>query len=535
VIEWDPAVSRDIPREADVVVVGAGAAGCVVAARLSADPDTSVVLIETGHHHDSESHRIPGRASELLNGDSSFANLTPPQTSIGGRQVNLTSGRGLGGGSAINAMAWMHGHPDDYDGWARQGAVGWDSRVMTAHIRATENHEFGSSSFHGSGGPLAVSTPRDLHPLAQDFVAACREHGIPASADLNGENRLGVGVVQSNIRNGERHDVVEAYLQDAHSRPNLTILPRTLVTRLVLDGNRVVGVRFAGDSSGEITARRTTVLCAGALRTPQLLMLSGIGPADHLRTHGIAVRANLAGVGGGLQDHPLVFLPVPRSDLMPEGAFFTRPADTYEELRRGPLASFGSVMAHWTSDPELTTPDLQLSIAFTGSDAGRPTLPNPVVLCGVALYTPESRGTVRLRSSDPTSPPLVDPRYLAAPRDRDRLRTGLKIMGDVLDRPIASRWIHPSPFLTHRDDAALDDVIDQLVGPYWHPVGTARMGTDPASVVAPDLTVHDIDGLHVADASIFPTITRGNTHAPTIAIAERAAQIIRDTLDQPAG
>jgi len=531
-------VEDQLPAVVDYLVVGAGAAGCVVAARLSEDPDTTVLLLEGGDRLDPRTVTVPGRFRELEVVPSVYEDLTPPQGGLSGRQVALHTGRGLGGGSSVNAMGWFQGLPTDYDGWRDDGAPGWGWNDLAPYLRLSEDHELGASRWHGAGGPMTVSGPRHLHPLAVAFVAAAQRRGLPVTDDLNGAQREGVGLAASNIRDGRRWSVVDGYLDPAGERANLLVATATPAARVVLDGTRAVGVLTAGPDSREVRARVGVILCAGAIRTPHLLMVSGIGPGAHLREHGVGVVSDVPGVGGNLHDHPMVPTVWPLTDpaaLRARSALDA--ATTYRLLRRGPLSTVGQAVAVLRSTPAAAGPDLQLAMAVTGLDAGGPPADLEAMVCLVALLAPASRGTVRLSGADPDDAPVVDPSYLSDPEDRDRLRHGVRQLCALYATPPLADLVGPAPLGlgTDPDDQEVEAFITAQATSYWHPVGTARLGTGPLGVLDPaTMGVRGTTNLYAADASSIPTITRGNTQAPVIAIAERASHLITHSTSAPA-
>ena len=521
-------------EEFDHVVIGGGTAGCVLASRLSEDPDDRVVLLEAGEALEGQRFSAPAAAVGLQSPDSPWfwGDLSTPQDALAGRRVPVLSGRALGGGSAVNGMQWFRGHPLDYDGWEAQGAAGWGWASVAPVLRGLEHSDRGSDEHHGTGGPMVISGVRDLHPVSHALVTAGAERGLAVNPDLNGAELDGIGTVQANIRDGARFSVVDGYLGPAAHRPNLTVRTSTPVASLVTEGGRVTGVRLAGGGA-ELRARRGVVLAAGALRSPQLLMCSGIGPAGHLRELGVDVVLDLPGVGSGLQDQPLLagLWPV-TGERAPADVWADAAEPAYRLLRRGPWASYMQVAAMLRSSGQEPAPDVQVTMGPLDAGAVQALgLPSsvPLVTCTPVLLTPDSRGTVRLASRDPQVAPLVDPGYLRERRDRDRLREAVAWVRDELLTAPALRGVFGPPIVPPASGGrdVLDADLTERASSSYHAVGTCRTGTDADAVVDPHLAVHGIDGLHVADASVMPTSIRGNPQAAVVMIAERAAAFLR--------
>lgn len=525
-----------LPQEVDVVVVGGGAAGCVLAARLSEDPACRVLLLESGTTTGlEEASRIPGMALTLLAGEAAWPDLTGAQSALDGRRVYLAQGRGLGGGSSINAMAWFHGHPVDFDTWAKLGAEGWSWADVAPVFGALENHELGPNQWHAVGGPMTVTQPRDVTSMPLTFLAAGAELGLGLTHDFNGERREGFGLFSNNIRDGVRHSVVDGYLAPAGGRDNLLIRTGCHVTRIVTDGTKARGVtvsRGGEHASTEVLARQAVVLAAGALRSPQVLMLSGIGPAAHLAEHGIPVVRDLPGVGRNLQDHVMVTPVWPVTDDSPlRNALTAADQRAYQLARRGPLASLSQAGALLRTDASLTAPDIQVTLTLLGVTADMQLIQTPVVTAALSLLAPRSTGTVRLASADPAQPPVADPRYLTHPDDRVTMRAALHLVKRIFDSKALSAVTAAPTEPTSWTDDALDSWVRSNAGTEWHPAGTCAMGTGEKAVVDPaTMAVHGFDNVYVADSSAMPTVTRGNLQAPVIMLAERAAQRIRNGL-----
>jgi choline dehydrogenase len=509
--------ASELPEEVDFIVVGAGAAGCALAARLSEDPECSVLALEAGERLEGPDFTNQSSAVGLHIPQSSWFwdDLTTPQAALGGRPVSLLTGRALGGGSAINSMLWLRGHPVDYDGWAAAGASGWGWDAVLPVFQAIEQAPPGIG---GTDSPIVLSDATELDVFAEAFIAAGGNQGLKVLPYIDADNgAAGFGPMRSNAVDGKRHSVIEGYLRPALGRPNLTVATESPVARLLTAGRTVTGVQLADPARREIRARRSVVLTAGALRTPQLMMLSGIGPAAHLAEHGIAPVHDLPGVGANLQDHPL------------EPLIWLSPADGPGHDRQGIHLQAGALLQ---TEPDAPAPNLQLSFVVLRATPDGAPLPQPIVSCMLILLAPRSRGTVRLASADPAAPPLVDPAYLTDGHDRDVLRDGLVWVRDQLFEDPALRALCGPPMAPAREvatDEELDAYLAEELRSTHHPVGTCRMGTGPGTVVGPDLAVHGMRGLRVADASVMPGIVRANPHAATIMIAERAARFLRES------
>ncbi len=522
--------------EFDYVVVGGGSAGAALAARLSEREDRTVALLEAGGRDSHPFIHIPSFVAAAINSKAlNWRFSTVPQPGMAGRQIPVPRGRVLGGSGAINGMVYFRGHPTDFDAWADMGATGWSYRDVLPYFTRSENNEdFEPSVYHGRGGPVNVKYPaRRPNPLNRAYLDALASLQFPACADFNGPDPEGYGLRQGLIRDGRRESTARAMLRPAMTRRNLAVLTQAQAARILLDGRRATGVALV--DGREIRARAEVILCAGAVQTPQLLMLSGIGPAAHLADHGIAVTHDLPGVGGNYHDHVACPVHMETRDTDSYGiSLRVLPRDLLAGLRylltrEGPLASnvFESV-AFLRSDPALAKPDVQ----FVFQPARRLTtrLPFPVghgyAISPVALY-PKSRGTLRLASADPRAAPLIDPRLLAEEGDIDPLVRAVGIARRAFAAPSFAKYhgVEVAPGPAVQSDAEIAQFIRSAAYTVHHPCGTARMGRadDPASVVDPDLKVLGIAGLRVADASVFPLLIGGNSNAAAVMVGERAA------------
>ena len=533
-------------RTFDYIVVGAGSAGCVLANRLSADPGRSVLLIEAGGKDRNPLFRLPMLMGRLFHsGIYNWRYHTEPMPSLGDRSLYWPRGKVLGGSSTINGMIYVRGNRDDYDRWAQMGLAGWSYDEVLPAFRRSEGHVERDGAYHGTGGELTVCRARGANPLFDAFVEAGRQAGHPVNDDFNGAEQQGFGRYDFTIRRGKRCSASTAFLDPIRHRRNLAILTNSLVRRVIVEAGRATGVEIAaGAGARTIRAEREVILCAGTVNTPQLMMLSGIGPGDELRRHGIPVVHDLPGVGRNLQDHvdcvlayactkPITLYRELRADRMirsvAEGMLFGRGIATTFPYEAG---------AFLKSRPEKVAPDIQVHFMPALEKAANLHVPKPFrkppleethgFSMRVGPVNPESKGWIGLRSADPADAPLIQPNYLQDETDCRTTIAGIRMVRDVIAQPAfdAYRGAELAPGDGLQSDGELTEWLRTNAMTTFHPVGTCRMGTDPMAVVDARLAVHGIAGLKVADASVMPVIVSGNTNAPATMIGEKAAEFV---------
>jgi len=530
----------DLPEriEADFVVVGAGSAGCAVAARLSEDPTTKVVLLEAGDADTNRWIHIPlGFGKTFADPSVNWCYETEPDPGAADRRVFWPRGKVLGGSSSINGMVYIRGQAEDFDHWRQLGNTGWSFEDVLPYFKRSEHQVRGADGFHGTGGPLSVSDVA-RHPICEAFIAATSELGFPRNDDFNGATQDGAGYHQTTTRNGKRCSTAVGYLRPAMHRPNLRVVTGAMTERITFDGRRATGAAFRRDGRLRTAfAASEVILCSGAVNSPQLLMLSGIGPQRHLAEFGVAVVQHLPGVGQSLQDHysaPVKLksrLPVTVNDVMLSNARKLKAGLEYYMFHRGPLAMISSPAALFArTRPELASPDIKISISPFSAERPQDGLHRFSGFTSIAYQLrPESRGEIKLKSPDPFDAPAVHPNYLATETDQRTIVAGLKLVRRILANPHLQHFIasefQPGPEI--ESDEQLLDYARRRGGTVYHPTSTCKMGSDPLAVVDAELKVHGIGGLRVADASIMPTVVSGNTNAATIMIGEKLADTVR--------
>jgi choline dehydrogenase len=528
---------RDDIIEADFIVIGAGSAGCAVAARLSEDPATRVLVLEAGGEDRNRWIHIPlGFGKTFADPSVNWCYETEPDPGAGDRRVFWPRGKVLGGSSSINGMVYIRGQAEDFDHWRQLGNTGWSFDGVLPYFRRSQHQMRGANRFHGTDGPLCVSDVAQ-HPICEAFIAATTQLGFPRNDDFNGASQDGVGYHQTTTRNGKRCSTAVGYLRPAMQRANLNVVTGALTEKILFEDRRAVGVTFRQhDELCTARAAREVILCGGAVNSPQLLMLSGVGPQEHLAGFGIPVVHHLPGVGQSLQDHYSAAiklrckLPITVNDVMLNNARKLKAGLEYYMFHRGPLSMISSPAALFArTRPELASPDVKCSISPFSAERPQDGLHRFSGFTMIAYQLrPESRGEIKLKSPDPFYAPAVYANYLATETDRRTIVAGLKLCRQILATPHMQSFIEAEfqPGSAVESDEELLDYARRRGGTVYHPTSTCKMGNDPMAVVDPELRVHGIEGLRVADASIMPTVVSGNTNAATIMIGERAADMV---------
>lgn len=518
----------------DYIIVGAGSAGCVLANRLSEDSTARVLLLEAGPVDKARAIHIPAAYAQTFKTELDWNYTTEPQEHLNNREIYYPRGKVLGGTSSINAQIYMRGNRADYDSWASLGNSGWNYDEALSYFKKAENNERGSSLYHGAEGPLNVADLRDPNPLTQAFVQAGTETGIPHNDDFNGAEQEGIGVVQVTQKNGKRCSSASCYLHPAMKRSNLTVITGAQATRILMRGKRANGVEYIKNGQKQIAqTEREVILSGGIINSPQLLMLSGIGPAEHLKSLSINVVQDLPGVGENLQDHiglPLLFKSKKPVSLLNAKSFMQKLY--YLFFKRGMFTSnLTEGSAFIRTKPHLIAPDIQIHFLPVISANYGLAQPNEHGFTFVPiLLQPNSRGNIKLRSGNPLDPPLIQPNYLSngADEDLEALIEGIQIVRRIVKARAFEDYVDSEikPGIEIQSKEDMEAFARDKIQTIYHHVGTCKMGNDSMAVVDSELRVHGIEGLRVVDASVMPIVVRGNTSAPTIMIAEKAASLI---------
>jgi choline dehydrogenase len=522
----------------DYIVVGAGSAGCVLANRLTASGRHRVLLLEAGGKDRNIWIHIPlGYGKLFSNAKVNWLYSSEPEPELNNRQIIQPRGKVLGGSSSINGLLYIRGQPEDFDLWRQLGNTGWSFDDVLPYFRRAEDQERGADELHGVGGPLAVSNVCEPHPLCEAFIAAAQQAGFPRNDDFNGPSQEGAGYFQLTARHGRRCSTAVGYLRPARRRPNLAIVSNAHANRILFSGRRAVGVEFRqGDRTRTAHATAEVILAAGAFNSPQLLQLSGVGPAAHLQSLGIPVIADMPGVGADLQDHLQVRIqyrctePITMNDVINSARHRIGAGLRYALFRKGLLAvGAGYAGGFFRTSTAVATPDVQVHfIIFSADKVGAALHPFPGFIASVCQLRPQSRGFVRIKSADPRQPPAIQPRYLSSGHDRDTVVAGLKLLRRIMEQSAMRRYVAeelaPGPACT--GDADLLAFAREAGATVFHPTSTCRMGQDSTAVVDERLRVRGFEGLRVVDGSIMPTVVSGNTNAAIVLIGEKGADMI---------
>jgi choline dehydrogenase-like flavoprotein len=521
----------------DYIIVGGGSAGCVLANRLSVDPSIKVLLLEAGGGDSGMLFRMPAGFAKMTKGVASWGWSTVPQKHLGNRVIWYTQAKVIGGGSSINAQLYTRGNARDYDAWVSDaGCAGWSYKEVLPYFKRSEDNQRLHDAFHSYGGPLGVSYPVDPPPISHAFLRAAQEAGIPFNFDFNGAKQDGMGHYQLSTRNAERSSTASAFLRPAQGRSNLEVRLNAQTLKIEIEKGRATGVTVAqGSGAQTLRAEREVILSSGAIGSPRLLQLSGVGPADALRAAGVGVVHDLPGVGGNLQDHLDLYA---ICECTGDHTYdrIAQPHRTlwaglqYLLFKTGPVSStLFETGGFWYADKDARSPDIQFHLGLgSGIEAGVAQMKNPGVTLNSAFLRPRSRGTVRLGSADPRAAPLIDPNYWDDPYDRACAIKGLRLAREILRQPALKPFVLaerlPGDGLNSDEDLA--QYAYRSAKTDHHPAGTCAMGMGRQAVVTPDLKLRGIEGLRVADASVMPFVPSCNTNAPTIMVAEKAADLI---------